>query len=349
MEQTSFEFSNLMPRKLKRAVIKEELVELTGDYLKALILNQFIYWSERIKDHDKFLSEEAERMKTNGQVSNVHKQHGWIYKKAEELSNELMLGVSEQTIRRNLKFLIEKGWINERRNPNYSWDKTLQYRVDFMQVMIDLRKLGFHLEGYENLNALIESNLQIGASKIQFGGSNIQTGDSMLQNDNSKFQNGDSYPQIGASNHQNGISNIHHGGAIPEITSKTNSEINSKDLNDRMGAYAQVAVTSENHDPFYDTLKQYLSTCYIANEITMSDYHIFQIYMMLQKNFQFALDVEIVRRACLIYRERTNETDMQKLEVKMKFDLENPVGFFHRCYADAVAQYKMEQHTAYRK
>ena len=29
--------------KLKRVVIKQELVELTGDYRAALILNQFIY------------------------------------------------------------------------------------------------------------------------------------------------------------------------------------------------------------------------------------------------------------------------------------------------------------------
>lgn len=31
--------------KLKRVVIKQELVELTGDYRAALILNQFIYWT----------------------------------------------------------------------------------------------------------------------------------------------------------------------------------------------------------------------------------------------------------------------------------------------------------------
>jgi len=38
---------------LKRIVIKEELVVLTGDYRKAILLNQFLYWSERVKDFDK--------------------------------------------------------------------------------------------------------------------------------------------------------------------------------------------------------------------------------------------------------------------------------------------------------
>ena len=42
-------------KKLKRAVIKEELVELTGDFRPALILNQFIYWIERMYDADKYI------------------------------------------------------------------------------------------------------------------------------------------------------------------------------------------------------------------------------------------------------------------------------------------------------
>jgi hypothetical protein len=47
-------------RKLKRVVIKEELVALTGDIIEAIILNQFLYWSERVEDFDKFIMEEKE-------------------------------------------------------------------------------------------------------------------------------------------------------------------------------------------------------------------------------------------------------------------------------------------------
>jgi hypothetical protein len=46
------------PIKLKRAVIKEEYVALTGSVDKALILNQFVYWSERVRDFDLFVKEE---------------------------------------------------------------------------------------------------------------------------------------------------------------------------------------------------------------------------------------------------------------------------------------------------
>ena len=45
-------------KKLKRAVIKEELLILTGHFLEALILNQFLYWSERVRDLDVFILEE---------------------------------------------------------------------------------------------------------------------------------------------------------------------------------------------------------------------------------------------------------------------------------------------------
>ena len=70
------------PRHMKRVVLKEELVILTGDALTALVLNQFIYWSERIKDVDKYIREEKQR---NPEVS-ISPTYGWIYKNAEELA-----------------------------------------------------------------------------------------------------------------------------------------------------------------------------------------------------------------------------------------------------------------------
>ena len=72
-----------MNRRLKRVVIKEELVELTGDFTKAVILNQFIYWSERTRDFDSFIKEEKKRLSKNKEESKIEKQHGWIYKNDE--------------------------------------------------------------------------------------------------------------------------------------------------------------------------------------------------------------------------------------------------------------------------
>ena len=139
----------MKPKKLKRVVIKEELVELTGDFEKAIILNQFIYWSERRKDFDKFISEEQERARAEGKDLNISKTNGWVYKSMEELAEEIMLGKSRSTISRHLKELIEAGYIESRSNPEYKWDNTKQYRVNLVKVNRDLLELGYHLEGYK--------------------------------------------------------------------------------------------------------------------------------------------------------------------------------------------------------
>ena len=147
--------------KLKRVVIKEELVALTGDFVKAALLNQLLYWSERVKDFDKFIEEEKSRKELNGETFNLHKQNGWIYKSAEELSEETMLALTPKSIRTHLKYLIDKGWIDERNNPEYKWDRTKQYRVNIVKLYRDLKELGYNLEGYEDLRSDAESSDQV--------------------------------------------------------------------------------------------------------------------------------------------------------------------------------------------
>lgn len=136
---------------LKRIVIKEELVELTGDFRPAIILNQFIYWTERMKDTDKYIEEEINRASKEDIKVDIDKSYGWIYKTSEDLVNETMLGMSVATMRKYIKQLVEAGFLNERKNPKYKWDKTMQYRVDIYKVQLELAKLGYALEGYKLL------------------------------------------------------------------------------------------------------------------------------------------------------------------------------------------------------
>ena len=138
-------------KKLKRAVIKEELVELTGDFRPALILNQFIYWIERMYDTDKYILEEKERALKHDIEVSIDESKGWVYKTAEDLNEELMIGMSVPTIRKYIKQLVEQGYLIQRKNPKYKWDKTMQYRVDLYKIQLDLGKLGYALEGYRLL------------------------------------------------------------------------------------------------------------------------------------------------------------------------------------------------------
>ena len=62
-----------------------------------------------------------------------------------------MVGMSTPTIRKYIKQLVEKGYLVQRKNPKYKWDKTIQYRVDLYKIQLDLGKLGYALEGYRLL------------------------------------------------------------------------------------------------------------------------------------------------------------------------------------------------------
>lgn len=188
-------------QKLKRVVIKEELVALTGDFIKAVILNQFIYWSERVGDFDKFIQEEKVRAEQHGEELGISPTNGWIYKKAEELAEETMLGVSPATMGRHIKVLVEKGWLEQRQNPKYKWDQTKQYRVNLFKIQLDLLEIGYFLEGYK-----------------------VDT-KTLFEHANFKMKNADFKMKIGDSklkNHAFNLKNqtIENEKAIPEITTK---------------------------------------------------------------------------------------------------------------------------------
>lgn len=134
--------------KIKKAVIREDLLSIAKDYRKAILLNQFIYWSERVSDADKFIEKENEIAKNNGEVER-ELFYGWIYKTAEELADEVMLGLSASQIRRYINDLVELGYLSKRNNPKYKWDRTLQYRVNLVNIAKDLKKNGFPLSDYK--------------------------------------------------------------------------------------------------------------------------------------------------------------------------------------------------------
>jgi hypothetical protein len=196
-----------MTRRTKKVIIKEELVELTGDYKLAIVLNQMIYWSERVADFDKFIEEEKGRLSTETTKSDILEyQNGWIYKTAEDLAEECMITNSESTMRRYLDKLISCGWLSTRRNPKYKWDKTMQYRVNITAIQKALFTMGFALEGY----------------RIYFDLSEIRNDESNFQNDESNFHGESSI-------FHDDESNFHGERAIPEITSEITTKTTSKE------------------------------------------------------------------------------------------------------------------------
>ena len=141
---------DLKVTKLKRAVVKEEYVAITGDITSAIILNQLIYWSERIKDFDKFIKEEKERFEAEGSEVKIDFQQGWIYKSYDGLKDELMMITdSTKTISRHVSKLVDYGFLDRRRNPKIRYDRTYQYRVNLIAIKNKLNEMGYELQDYK--------------------------------------------------------------------------------------------------------------------------------------------------------------------------------------------------------
>lgn len=127
------------------SLIRKELVALTQDSQLAVVLNQLLYWAQRVKDFDLFLEEE----RTCPLEDYPSLQYGWIYKTADELIEETLLTVSRPTMRKYLKMLVEEGWIEEKRNSDRKWDRTSHFRLNLKRIYEELLTLGYRLSGFE--------------------------------------------------------------------------------------------------------------------------------------------------------------------------------------------------------
>ncbi len=145
-EELTSPFTNVpcvKSRDSRVSLIRMEFVELTHDPLIAAVLNQLVYWNQRVSDFDLFWKEE-----TSSSTDISVLQYGWFYKSTSELLEETMVRVTPVTMRRYLNFLTEQGWVQTRVNPRYKWNRTPQYRVNLRKLYTDLQALGFGLPGF---------------------------------------------------------------------------------------------------------------------------------------------------------------------------------------------------------
>ncbi len=225
-------------------VVRECLWKLTDeDFTTAAVLGQMIYWSLRTKDIDDFLKEEAERMQQSGEQPNVAPTYGWVYKKAEELAEELLEICSRRTVGRRLEELVESGWLERRRNPRHQWDRTWQYRPDLRAVDEGLQELGYSLE-----DALPERDWAVIREYASIGHGDHTNGHSDHSSGQSVHSNGQSVQSSGHTDQSNGQPDQSDGRgvqAIPETTAETKTK--SKDR--EQAASSSNAVCSIHNEP----------------------------------------------------------------------------------------------------
>lgn len=133
------------------------------------------------------------------------------------------------------------------------------------------------------------------------------------------------------------VSHRHHP-SVPQ-TPEHNHLTYSMNMIDCSGEVAAVESHPNDQDPILHTLYQNASICMIEDEKSLKDArsYIVEIYVMLHNQFPNQLLSEIVERACQLFSERAYDW---KQPFHMKINMQNPVGFFHTCYKDAIKEYK---------
>lgn len=120
-------------------LLREEWVSLTGDLVRACVLEKMVTWSRQVPDFDLYLKEEQLDQSASGSAP----KHGWFYKSNQELLEGTMLRVTADTFRRYLHFLIDRGWIQRDIITQSKWSRRSFYRVNLRKLHSDLQKKGY--------------------------------------------------------------------------------------------------------------------------------------------------------------------------------------------------------------
>ena len=210
-------------RESRVSLIRMEFVELTNDPLIAAVLNQLVYWSQRVSDFDLFSREER-----SSSPDGASPQYGWFYKSTSELLEETMVRMTPVTMRRYLSFLTEQGWIQTRVNPRYKWNRTPQYRVNLRKLYTDLQALGFNLPGFPHDTIFPRLQKERGEKNVSSSDQNLSFDENKtLLSKETKF-----YPQEGKNDSSND-QNENKGLSLQEtkFSSRIEKNVSSSDQN----------------------------------------------------------------------------------------------------------------------
>jgi hypothetical protein len=133
---------------MKKAVLREDLMVLTGDLCQSMVLGQMIYWTKTLDKINDWLFEENKRLADSDQPQHDY-NYGWIWKSAKEMRTDLFNSFSEDAIQRAFTALTNRGVLMKRNNPYLRYDRKLHYRVDLVLLRRLLRECGFEMTDFQ--------------------------------------------------------------------------------------------------------------------------------------------------------------------------------------------------------
>jgi len=116
------------------------LVILHADYLDicdndiaaAIILRIIEHWTNVKLNQQKQIDKENEIRKANGEP--LLEYNLWVYKTRDDFIEDSLGLLKMHDVKRGLKLLFDKGFIERRRNPRYGWDRTPQYSLNIDNI-----------------------------------------------------------------------------------------------------------------------------------------------------------------------------------------------------------------------
>jgi hypothetical protein len=134
--------------KMKKAVLREDMMALTQDVTQALVIGQMLYWTKTLDKVNDWLFEENKRL-AEAELPQYEYNYGWIYKSAREMREDLMNAFSEDAIQRAFSALVTKGVLMKRHNPLVRYDRKLHYRVDILLLRRLLKDRGYEMTDFQ--------------------------------------------------------------------------------------------------------------------------------------------------------------------------------------------------------
>jgi hypothetical protein len=155
-------------KKPRLCLIQGELIDLTGDPLRASVLWQLVFWSQRVPDVELFAMEE----KRNAFRSCPSFSHGWFYKSLEELRAETRVRLSLSDFYDVLNALMDQGWVQKKGKSlapykeNQAYHK-IPWRVPLGKICQALHRKGYVLPGFVHYGVFPHSPKALYSSQHQ--------------------------------------------------------------------------------------------------------------------------------------------------------------------------------------
>ncbi|EJW14368.1 replication initiator protein A [Paenibacillus alvei] len=129
---------------------------------------------------------------------------------------------------------------------------------------------------------------------------------------------------------------------VPKKDSSDTDISNTEYMNECMKAQKEISATTETatdavQKEVYEILREEIPKHCFLKGLPLSDSQVISIFLMLIKQFSNRLNPDAVSLAARLYFDRACYYDLKASNgVSMKIDIDNPEGFFHTCYKDAL-------------